>query len=227
MATMRALRWLILLGIIVASAILSSEASALMIRTDPWGNASSTAYVGAYPPTGTHYLVWIDSSNQCFWYTLGGSSGFSEDIEIFGQGGNDTLIVIRWPETICGFSMTTPNYNGHWVAMFGEAGNDGLVSGLGNTTIMSGGAGHDWIETERANAWLDGGSEDDYLWNGATSGSGGMSHAGDGNDCLWVHSGQSPSTMSCGGGTDQWAGPGTRPADCESTDTTCCAHGCP
>ena len=191
--------------------------------TDPFGNAGSTGYVNKDPSDNSHWINWKNKATGACSFTFLGNGGLSDNFNVEGSGGDDDLIVLSSSNnfSFCGFQMTGPNYNGHFLDLFGGDGGDGMFSDIGDTWL-SGNAGDDRITSGNAAASIFGGAGNDSINNGAGGGSGGNTFGEDGNDCVNVNTLQTPASMSCGAGTDTWFGPGTRPADCESTSSACC-----
>jgi len=200
-------------------------AAAVTHHYDPFGSGSTYAYIGADPNDGySHWIAWIEEgSSNCTWDQLSAGPTLSDTVEVWGLAGNDDIIILDnvSPVTLCGFSMVTPNYNGYSIYLLGGDGDD-YLGGWGNGPGGElGGGGNDWIDSARPDHSLSGDSGNDHLTAYASSGSGAHITGGDGDDCLYVATGQSPFQMSCGNGTDGWYGPGTRPGDCENTVSSC------
>jgi Ca2+-binding RTX toxin-like protein len=215
--------WRSLLAGAVAASIMAvaAEASALTLLNDPYGNAASQAFIGRNTSNGNHYILWKNkATGACSSTFLGGSTGFNADFEVHALGGDDYVQIYPYtsPSNFCGMSVGIPNYNGHFIDLYGGDGRDSLygstgdswVNGeAGNDTIQSGGFPGDLCLGSAGNDTVIGVAVDNQTI-----------HGDDGDDCLNV-SGTS-TDVSCGNGNDKWYGPGTRPADCETTFFFCC-----
>lgn len=210
------------LAIFCATALVAGRSSAVIIKSDPFGNGTSAAFFGADPNDGySLWVVWYDSLSSpanCLWQFVGDGPNLTDALEIFGSGGGDGITALDWTATnMCGgFTLTTPNYNGNPLYLFGDDGDDVTYKSVGPGSTV-GGNGNDILQSARADNAIYGDAGVDLIFSYASSGSGGHIEGGVGNDCICVSSGQTPSSVSCGDGTDQWAGSGTRPSDCEST----------
>jgi Ca2+-binding RTX toxin-like protein len=204
----------------VAMAAMSIEARADTQLVDPFGDAASDAFIGS--DAWGQWLGWRNSSTgDCSWVQLGDTTGLSDDYDIRGLGGDDYMTVLTSTAWFCGFSITSPSYNGHYVFLNGGDGNDTLWSSGTTFTWLFGIDGDDWIYSGRGDGVLLGGSGANRMWAN-TSGSGGVQYGGDDDDCIWVNFMSSPAATDCGGGADLWSGPGSKPPTCETVDTHCC-----
>jgi Ca2+-binding RTX toxin-like protein len=212
--------------VVILAAASSGRAAAATTVNDPWGDEASEAWVNADPGDGnSHWISWKKiSTGECAFTSLGDSSGFSDDFNVQGNGGNDKIRITTFNGTFCGFSMTTPNYNGHFMDLFGQDGNDYMTAGTGDT-FLHGANGSDALYTQRGSAFVTGGSGEDAIWFAASGSASGTVQGDDDNDCIIVNGALSPApSMSCGNGSsDLWSGPGTKPTDCEGFNGGCCS----
>jgi hypothetical protein len=205
----------------VAVAVWSADAHASTIRMTPFGNAPVTAYIGS--DASGQWIAWKNqTTGACAWHWIGDTTGINDNYFVAGGKGNDNLNVVTTTVTFCGFSIAAPLYNGHYVAINGIEGNDSVWSTGTSDTSLIGGLGNDWLVSGRGNAYLQGDAGNDKIW-ATGSGSGGIQDGADEDDCLLISKTSSPMQTTCGNGNnDRWSGPGTRPLDCEITDTKCC-----
>ena len=203
---------------------LGADARASVTKHDNFGNAGSWFIIGRDPNDGnSHWLGWQRKSDgACAWENIGGSGGLTDNYWLYGDGGDDNIIIVPSAGiTFCGFFMQAPTQNGYRMNLFGGDGND-YLSTNGGIADLQGGAGNDSLYTWDGTGWNYGEAGNDLIIAPNASGSGGYFNGGADNDCIYVNSGQSPWGMDCGSGTDQWQGPGSRPASCETTVTNCC-----
>lgn len=147
-----------------------------------------------------------------------GSYGLKDDYNIHGDPagggtGGDAMYLVAAGYTPTGYcaasntaifesgtSWTALNYNGHYLDLYGDGGNETLVydGGGSNNTYLSGGDGDDvvWQASSIGAARGDGGA--DIVW-GLTGGNGDQLTGGAGDyDCLWDDN-NSFTTYDCGG----------------------------
>jgi Ca2+-binding RTX toxin-like protein len=204
----------------IAMAAWSVDARAYTELQDPYGDAASEAHIGS--DAWGQWIGWQNmSTSDCSWTQIGDTTGLFDDYLVSGLGGDDHIRVRSTTLSFCGYPLATPSYNGHYLDLSGGAGNDTLWSVTTLDTWIFGGDGNESINSGRGSAGLFSQNGDDTIW-ATGSGSGAQEDGGNGNDCLFIVSTQTPSNMSCGDGSDLWSGPGSRPADCETTDTHCC-----
>jgi hypothetical protein len=219
MTGMQLSRWIAM----VVTICIGTPAFALISKSDPFGNSGSVAAIGRDPNDGnSHWIGWKESgTNNCSWQWIADGAGLNDDLSVAALGGNDTVIIAytTW-SSWCGFDLMPPILNGYSVDIYGGDGVDALV-GSSSWGLLSGGPGDDWLETYSISTWITGEDGNDSIYSGATTGSGSYTSGGSDNDCVQVHTGQTSPSSSCGSGTDNWAGPGTRPADCENTVSHC------
>jgi Ca2+-binding RTX toxin-like protein len=203
---------------------LSSTARYVQAATNvsnPFGTAA-TAYINYDPDDGGNWINWQENATGNCSFTSLGTGGFSDDFNIFASNSGDTIVFLEYSQSFafCGYSMNAPKYNGHYADLYGGTGNDRLSTGAGDTYIH-GGTGDDILSNDGGAAlYLTGDDGNDTLLFGTSNG--GTVQGGAGNDCLAVSTAATNCTMSCGDGTDQWGGPGTMPADCETNSWQCC-----
>jgi len=191
------------------------DAYAVTTKGSPYGNTQVKARVG-----GNAYGQWIAWQNllsgECFWDQIGDTTGLNDDYFVASGQDSDNLAIMGTLETVCGWEIGVPLYNGHHVDLFGYGGHDTLTCPTTGDTWIYGGSENDWIVSNRGSAYLYGGYGDDVIIAGG-SGIVGKVRGEAGNDCLYIKPPLWPALMSCGAGIDHWSGPGTRPADCEVT----------
>jgi Ca2+-binding RTX toxin-like protein len=214
------IRGMIGLGVCLLGLVVSRNASAFTSLDNPFGNAPVMAVVNQDPVNGGHWISWKRlSDGSCFFDSIGGTS-FNDDYDVVAGTGGDHLVIwnVLGTSSFCGFPVSAPNYGGHFMDLIGNSGADHLETGTGDTYLV-GNAGDD-VLSGATTLYMEGDAGNDTEWLGNST-TGGTYTTGDGNDCMHVPSAHS-ATMSCGAGTDKWQGPGTRPADCESTNSGCC-----
>jgi Ca2+-binding RTX toxin-like protein len=197
----------------------------LVTLANPFGNDKVVAMVNFDPVPAEGGGTWISwqrvSDGACFFDQVGDDTGFDHDYMLESGENGDRIVIMHTLGTIqfCGFSSTEPNYNGHWMDIQGQGGPDDFETGDGDSNL-DGGNGDNLLTGGRV-TWVDSGVGDDTIWVTGVSNDGHYVSGG-GNDCMHINTTATNAVMSCGNGTDQWYGPGTRPADCESTNFGCC-----
>lgn len=212
-----------LAGAAACIAAVAWSADALAVDyTTPFGPHPVVARIGS--DAWGQWIGWQDvTTNECAWDLIGDTSGIWESTVIHGSSGPDAIFVQDSTVTFCDWPIGPPSFNGYYIQLLGNAGNDMLWSPTTFKTHFLGGAGDDWINSGYASAEIYGDDGDDVIHK-TGSGFGGEQHGDAGNDCLSIDPALSPLPTwdVCGDGTDLWSGPATRPSDCEYTDTTCC-----
>jgi len=205
----------------------SSPALAIQQFVNPFGdNVPVQAYINKDPGDTFQWINWKNlNTGECSFSFLGGSAGFSDNVQVNGGSAGDSIVVMtgNTPFSFCGFNMVAPIFNGFGLSMFGHGGNDFLVADVQKPISLNGGTGNDYLRGVAGSSGFEAIGEDgndSIRVNG--SGAASAIAGDDGNDCLRVATTVSPSVMVCGSGTDTWSGPGTRPFSCESTSTTLC-----
>lgn len=203
----------------VAVAAWSADAHAVNNVTSPFINDPVIARIGSHP--SGQWIGWQSQlTGQCVWRIIGNQSGLYDDtLVFFGQSG-DLIYVQDQSVDFCGARLGVPLYNGRHLDLFGGDGDNVMWSLSTGNTWIDGGTGKDQIYSGRGSAQLSGWGGDDKLW-ASGSGTGLKVLGGYGDDCLTISTNLTPTKMSCGEGSDRWAGPGTRPADCEATALLC------
>jgi len=221
--TSRYLRNIVCLGAFAAvAAAMSPSAFALTFVNDPFGDASSTAYIGRHPGSGNNYIYWKNNATGACAFTYLGAGGLNDNYSISALGGDDTVLLVQRSTTFCGAPTSPLNFNGHFMSIFGGDGNDHLIGGSGDVYLYGQG-GSDVLETSFGPVDLEGDDGNDTLVEYAGGpGSNGIFEASYGNDCLAINPTATPWFMQCSNGTDQWYSPGTMPADCEVFSSSCC-----
>ena len=190
-------------------------------------SSESFIVIGRDPNDGnSHWIGWKRiSDGACAWQQIGSSSGLTEDWVLTGSNVNDSLMIVSSGGfSFCGYTLLEPTQNGYRITIMGSSGNDSLYSGFSGDHALYGDSGHDFLWTlNSTQSYLEGGPHNDILASSYFGGgSGAELYGGNGEDCLYVNSSQSPATMNCGDGTDTWDGPGSRPATCDLTVHNCC-----
>jgi Ca2+-binding RTX toxin-like protein len=114
-------------------------------------------------------------------------------IQVFGQGGNDTITVNEANGAMPAVNLFGGNGNDILTGgsgsdmLFGQAGNDTLL-GKGGNDLLFGGAGNDTLDGGTGNNQLFGGAGNDrMIWN--PGGGSDLMEGGDGNDTVEVNGG--------------------------------------
>jgi hypothetical protein len=207
----------------VAVAAWSVDAYAVTTKGSPFGNTQVRVRVGS--DADGQWIAWQNLlSGECAWDWIGDTTGLNDDYLVASGMETDNLAIMHTVETVCGWPIGVPLYNGRSLDLFGYGGHDTMSSLTTLDTWIYGGADNDWIVSDKGNAYLYGSFGIDLIVAGG-SGFGGKQRGEAGNDCLYIKAPLAPALMSCGDGiADYWAGPGTRPADCEVTDRLCCGY---
>jgi len=205
----------------------SSPAHALQQFVNPFGdNVPVQAYINKDPGDTFQWINWRNlNTGECRFSFLGGSGGFSDDVQVNGGAANDSIVVMtgNTPFSFCGFNMVAPIFNGFGLSIFAHGGNDFVVADVQKPVSMTGGPGDDYLRGIAGSSGFQAIGEDgndSIRVNG--SGAADVVAGDNGNDCIRVATAVSPRVMVCGAGTDTWSGPGVRPVSCESTSTTLC-----
>ena len=213
-----------LVGLMVAASVTLASASAFAETAyfDPFGSAPTTAYIGTDPNDGnTQWIGWKNkNTNQCAWHQIGDGNGLWDYTEVWSDNGNNDITVLSTTISWCGYTLSPPIFGGYWMELFGGDNNDRLISASTYDVWLWAGSGADFLESGRADALLAGGPGNDSL-SAHGAGSGHYVYGEDGDDCVHVSSLSSPALVSCGNGSDQWWGVGSRPSDCETTQCEC------
>src|SRR6185295_7208350 len=179
----------LIMGAGLLACILGTSAPAMAYIIDPFGDASTTVYIGNSDQIsgGGQFAIWKEYvTGSCYVQQIGPADGLAVSDQVMGQGGNDQMLIVGvgvvgvdW----CGVSLTPLKYNGHYLDLAGGPGNDTLLSG--GDTYMTGYSGDDFLLTWRGQTYLGGDDGNDVL-NVFTSQSGGYFDGGIGNDCLGI-----------------------------------------
>jgi Ca2+-binding RTX toxin-like protein len=193
-----------------------------------FGGHAVTALIVHDPYGSGEWVYWQDKVTSSCDYTFLSKApmdaGLTTDYVIHGSSGNDFIEVASGSTSFCGYPVDPLKYNGHWLDIHGEDGDDQLLAGSAGLSDLFGGNGNDVIISGRPDVIATGDAGNDSIDVGG-SGHGADVQGNDGNDCIMIDSTTSPYSVSCGAGTDTWKGPGTRPSDCESTFTSGCCSG--
>jgi hypothetical protein len=186
------------LGFFVLHAVATAgDAQAQVILNNPWGNAPMNVYVGM--SGGVAKAVFLNrTTSACAFSTLGTSSGLTNNFEIIGGGDMDFLIVAGGLGTrfdVCGTSVTSLSYNGHFLDVNGNGGNDFVFPGTGDSFGL-GGEGNDTLQQFSPIGQLVGGNGDDRVFG--TSGVTTDRLFGQGGDDCLDDPGNAHSTFDCG-----------------------------
>lgn len=110
------------------------------------------------------------------------ANSFSEDDEVFGNGGNDYLEAREGNDILHGGDGDDELEGGAGRdILYGGSGNDSLSDGGGGNDTLFGDSGRDSLDGGEGADFLDGGTDDDYLLGGADNDN---LNGGDGNDSL-------------------------------------------
>jgi Ca2+-binding RTX toxin-like protein len=193
------------------------------VTSNPFGAAPTTIYLGLISPYGTYVAYSRNSDGACGFYWVGDTTGLSDNVVMYGGGGDDTIIhLYNSYLSLCGYSFSEAADNGRSVTSYGLAGNDTIWVGGGNGPDYAyGGAGNDWIRTLSPTGLISGDDGNDTLMSDAMSGISDRTYGGNGDDCLEDES-QSAAAFDCGAGYDKafYLYPPNR-SGCEVTSTSC------
>jgi Ca2+-binding RTX toxin-like protein len=156
-------------------------ASALDVH-NPHGATTTRAWIGYVAPWG-QYIAWQNTTTgACSWHNLGPAGGLSDNTRVFGDAAVDLIHVASSTVSFCGYTFSPLVYNGHYLDIYGNGGNDFLSSGTGDTWIYGQG-GDDWIWFSNPNGRLYGGTGNDQVMSDGTGGAESL-YGESGNDCL-------------------------------------------
>jgi Ca2+-binding RTX toxin-like protein len=167
--------------------------------TSPFGpDAPVGATIGSNNQGTAQMIVWQRlSDGVCAFTPIGDAAGLFDDYGVVGSSGNDEIMIAPTSSGRCGAPMGALVYGGHYLDLYGGAGNDVLVSDTGDTWLF-GQDGNDHLEFH-GNGNLYGGSGIDHLFALTTffSGEGLFGEAG--GDCLEDGNGAA-AAVDCGSG---------------------------
>jgi Ca2+-binding RTX toxin-like protein len=194
----------------------AGDAQAQIVVGNPWGNAPMNVYIGM--SGGVAKAVFLNrSTNACATSLLGNGSGLTNDFLIMGGSDMDFLIVVGGLAPrfdVCGTSVFSLSFNGHFLDVSGNGGVDFVFNGTGDSWAY-GGEGNDTVQTFSpvGNAFGENGN-DRVFGTSAVSSDRLFGQAGD--DCL-EDSGNAHNAFDCGGHNvhDYFVSPATGALGCE------------
>jgi Ca2+-binding RTX toxin-like protein len=169
--------------------------------------------------SGNMYVTWKRiSDSSCLFQFIGGAAGLNTDYNVHGGGGNDNMqIVAIANQNVCGFTLEPLAYNGHYVDLFGEGGNDTVFNPGNNETWISGGPGKDLVFGSTFGGRIAGDDDEDLVLGGVDDN---ILVGGEGPDCLSV-SHNLAATYDCGNGADRRTSTPSNVISCESLVPSC------
>jgi hypothetical protein len=206
----------------------------------PWGSdVAVSAEIGSDPNGYSQWIRWTNlEENGCWWDYLCWDPSINDwcssdpgqliqNVVVEGPSYAYDYLETRGSGNVfgCSFDLTAPVCNGHTIDMLG-GGDDPAHRGslIAQSSACRGKMFGSWegdgIYSDRPDAYAFGDNGDDsitlynqgfYAWVDASFG----------NDIVWLWGSTAPNMgtqnyPTCGDGDyDQWAGPGTRPLDCE------------
>ncbi len=199
------------------------------ITDPPSGVSCENKVSGGTCPSGINNFVCRRPLNNpqgtAQWYYIGsGVAGLADDWRIRGGTDDDYMVILRSGlnlpsnDTCDGdTAWNAPTYNGHYIDLDGEGGEDELWGGSTDTWLYGGG-GNDYLRAYAAYGEMQGGADDNRLISLVHS----MSFVGGtGADCASTFSGGSNSYSMGSGDDDIWGDPSTGcPATFERRVTT-------
>jgi Ca2+-binding RTX toxin-like protein len=144
------------------------------------------------------------SLRGCTWRSLG-AAPMTENFEVHGTSGDDTIRVLQTPLLWCNRLMLAPNQNGRAITLYGGTGNDILYGGgsapfSGNPNALYGEDGDDVLYLGPGGARGEGGAGDDTIYGGDSAGD--VMLGGEGEDALCEQSATVALTLDGGDGED-------------------------
>ncbi len=229
------------LEILLASSVLAvgvPRAAALQTVSPLSSGEADTVFVGRVNHDGTvkHWVCYDRPGAASRWVPLTQSGNYlGDDVVVNGgtsatDGGNDTMLIVTSASYSvsgdCAGTWSPPLWNGHFIDLHGNGGNDtlydGTTSGGTNDSQLKGEGGADVLFGYSSVAWLLGGDGADHLRALHSSSSGDILKGENHGDCLQDDS-NSWTTFDCGDATDaRWTGDTNTPRiDCETTAGCC------
>jgi hypothetical protein len=207
-------------ALILATFVTETQtAHADKVINNPFGEAANAVIgnIGNYS-----WLMWqrkYGGNQSCKMHALG--YGVPENLQVVAGFVGDNIIIVSSPNyKFCNYNWAPLNYNGRYVDLVGNGGDDKLVSGAGDTWHWGGG-GNDYSQSYNPNGNQFGEDGNDMIYSGNTGAIGGL-YGDAGYDCLQA---MSFGALDCGpdGGVVGTAGgpmpPGT--VNCGATTDTC------
>jgi hypothetical protein len=209
------------LGIVAAYALAGvGQAHAFTSVNSPFGPNVTNVYVGM--TGGVAKAVFRQSNGACSFFTLGNSSGLTDDFQINTNSANDFLIVVGGLGTrfdVCGTSVFPILYNGHFLDVNGSGGDDLVFNGTGDSFAL-GSDGNDTVETFSPIGRAVGQNGADRVFGTSAVTTDWLEGDAD-SDCLQDF-GNSATTFDCGASThDFFVFPNTPTAGCEVQVSGC------
>jgi hypothetical protein len=178
------------------------EAQAAVPLTNPWGN--DPVIVGAAMEDNQQKVVWWnEATGACFTDIVGNSTGLDQDYVVVGGNSDDFVPHHYLPSCNGQYRDNDLRYNGYYLDYHMGGGRDDLLpmsAGYGNTYFF-GGSNSDKMSMIYPMGDMQGEAGNDEIVG--DTGSGDKLFGGDGNDCLWDHSGVA-AAYDCGPGWDAY-----------------------
>jgi Ca2+-binding RTX toxin-like protein len=214
-ATMRTIKnTLMAIGAFVAVQVFGGGGTALAVTqlTSPFGSTTPVqVFIGANSAGTAQAVLWKRlSDGACLSNTIGSGSGLFDDYQIVTSSGNDDvrILVGSLVTSFCSIAVKGLVYGGHYLDLYGGAGNDVMSSANGDTWIF-GQDGNDGIFFSGFGRLFGGTGNDKLVAASAIFTAEGL-FGDDGSDCLEDRN-AAAATFDCGAGTDSWSGAfGTR-----------------
>jgi hypothetical protein len=200
-------------------------ALALTIVSSPFGNTPVEVRIGSCGNAPCQVVVWHPQNGACQFTIIGNGTGLTDDIQVHGGGGVDALHIISGQTTCPGWNLGPLSYNGHYLDLYGDGGDDEVLNSQGTgDTHLHGGDGNDLLDVLFLTGSLFGEGGDDKLYSHGTF-SNEVFFGGAGNDCIQDNSGAA-AVIDCGSGSDKIVrtASGVVPANvnCESISNNSC-----
>jgi hypothetical protein len=211
------------LGIFVVHAVAGAGKAHAQSTIGPppeWGSAAVNVYVGNIG-TSPWAIFFNQSTGQCDNRKLGNEVGLITNYFIQGNSGNDFLIVVGGLGTrfdVCGLSLTTLNFNGHFLDVQGLGGDDFVFNGL-DDSFGWGGENNDTVQTFSAIGRALGGNGNDRVF-GTSSVSTDRLFGEAGFDCL-SDPGNAHEIFNCGSEADFYVSPASGKISCDFSVSSC------
>jgi hypothetical protein len=171
------------LAVCVGVATAAGQAQAIQTRTSPFGSSAVTAVIGN--SGGIPTIAWSrNSDGTCDFTTdIGDIAGLVDDFQVHGSSSADSLHIAAGDQMFCGILIGALAYDGHFLDLVGQLGNDQLISFNGGDTWIYGNGGDDTVVSFNPGGYAEGNDGHDIVFN-LSAGSSNTLLGGPGDDCL-------------------------------------------